>query len=245
MKKVKINFLKIFKRFEIPLASGIIIIFSGILTYKLLIPNLFKAREMNEDDKLLRKKITNLSNKKKILSSVDERLLRDNFIKLNYVVPDNKDYVLLFTTLDQLQQKIGISITRTDFQLGVISTSSALLKRNKTADNYIVPVTLEVIGTIEQLQSFLGELSNLSGRLITAEQIKIEVLDFGLVKAIISGRTYFNPLPKQLGPVETEIPEFNQNYQEIFKKILENQYPIEVIEETQENVPVGKNNLFL
>ncbi|OGG31518.1 hypothetical protein A3I51_04430 [Candidatus Gottesmanbacteria bacterium RIFCSPLOWO2_02_FULL_38_8] len=245
MKKVKINFLKIFKRFEIPLASGIIIIFSGILTYKLLIPNLFKAREMNEDGKLLRKKITNLSNKKKILSSVDERLLRDNFIKLNYVVPDNKDYVLLFTTLDQLQQKIGISITRTDFQLGVISTSSALLKRNKTADNYIVPVTLEVIGTIEQLQSFLGELSNLSGRLITAEQIKIEVLDFGLVKAIISGRTYFNPLPEQLGPVETEIPEFNQNYQEIFKKILENQYPIEVIEETQENVPVGKNNLFL
>src|SRR3989338_5213046 len=159
MKKTKVNYFKLIKKYEILITGGIIILFIGFLTYKLLIPNIFKAREIIENGKILRHKMVILQNKKKILISVDERLLRNNFIKLNYVVPDNKDYVLLFTTLDHLQERLGISITRTDFQLGVISTSSALLKKTKQMDNFTVPINLEVMGTIDQLQNFLIELS--------------------------------------------------------------------------------------
>ena len=171
--------------------------------------------------------------------------MRENFSKLNYVVPDNKDYVFLFTTLDNLQQKLGVSITRTDFQLGLISTTSALLKKNKKENNFIVPINLEVIGSVDQLRSFLEELSNLSGRLITTDQIKIESMDFGLVKAYLSGKTYYNPLPKQIGSVDSKLPEFNQDYEKIFNRIRHNQYPVDILEETREEVPVGKDNLFL
>ncbi|OGG03349.1 hypothetical protein A2W14_01780 [Candidatus Gottesmanbacteria bacterium RBG_16_37_8] len=245
MKDRNLNFLKIIKHYEIPLTCLVVLIFIGFLIVKSLIPNIFKAGELKRNGEMLQQKLTILQNKSNVLNSVDERLLKDNFIKLNYIVPDNKDYVLLFTTLDTLQQKLGVSITRTDFQLGVISTSSALLKKSDALESFSVPINLEIIGTIDQLQNFIIELSNLSGRLITTDNIKIEVMDYGLVKANITGNTYFNPLPKEIGAVDSAIPEFNQNYQEIFKKILENQYPIGIIEETKQEVPVGKNNLFL
>ena len=82
-----------------------------------MLPNIRKARDIYENGQILAQKLAALKNKEKTLMSFDENLIRDNYVKLNYVMPDNKDYVLLFTTLDQLQQNLGVAITRTDFGL--------------------------------------------------------------------------------------------------------------------------------
>ena len=245
MKSDKINFLNSIRKYEFLLTSTSVLFFIIFLTFKLLIPNLIKASEIHKNGQILKSRFSTLENKEKILSGIDEKSMRENFVKLNFVLPASKDYVLLFTTLDQLQQKSGVSITRTDFELGNVSTNSAKFKNNPKGDSFVTPISVEIIGTIEQIKEFINQLSNLSGRLILIDNIKLTLLDFGLIKASMNGNTYFNPLPKSLGAVESKIPEFNQNYQELFNQILENQYPLEILEEDKDNIPVGKNNLFL
>ncbi|OGG06933.1 hypothetical protein A3D05_06660 [Candidatus Gottesmanbacteria bacterium RIFCSPHIGHO2_02_FULL_40_24] len=237
--------LKLIKKYEFLVSSVTVIVFVLFLTVKLLIPNITKAREIYRDGNRLRERLTRLQRKERTLSSIDGKLFQDNFVKLNYVIPASRDYVLLFTTLDQLQQKLGISISRTDFQLGAISSVSALTKKDPGTNSYLVPLSLEVIGTPDQLQNFLLSLSDLSGRLITTGQIRLEILDFGLIRAVIDGNTYFNPLPESIGKIDSQLPEYNQTYKELFDRILEKQFPIEAIEEIQKEVPVGKENLFL
>ena len=245
MTKIKKDYLKLLQKYEVILSGAVIIIFLMILTVKLLIPSLNRGQDIIRETEEMRGKLAVLDKKDRTLNSFDAELFRNNFAKLNYVVPEGKDYVLLFTTLDYLQQRLGIAITRTDFQFGVISTSSALLRKDPSVDIFTLPVNFEVIATADQLQNFLLMLSDLSGRLITVDQVRIELADFGLVKSIINGNAYFNPLPKTIGKIDTPVPEFSQSYNEIFNRILEAQYPLETIEEVQEEVPIGKDNLFL
>ena len=243
--KVKHKNLSFLKKYEYVAAGIIVFLFIVFLTINLMIPNIAKVKEISKNKKILESKIVDLQKKNNTLSAINETLLTDNFIKLNYVVPENKDYALLFTTLDYLQQKLGIAITRTEFELGAVSTTSAQLKKNKKGDTFIVPLSLEVIGSIDQLQNFLVHLTDLSGRLITVDIIKMNIDNSGIVKAQLTGNTYFNPLPAKIGSVDSPIPEFSENYQVLFERILENQFPIEQIEEANQEVPTGKDNLFL
>lgn len=245
MKSGGINILSIIRKYEFLLTSTAVLFIIIFLTFNLLIPNIIKAGEIHKNGQILKSKFSILEEKAKILAGIDEKSMRENFFKLNFVLPISKDYVLLFATLDQLQQKSGVSITRTDFELGNVSTSSAKFKKNPKEDSFVTPISVEIVGTIEQIKEFINQLSSLSGRLILIDNIKLTLMDFGLIKASMNGNTYFNPLPKSLGAVEAKIPDFNQNYQELFNQILENQYPLEVLEEDKDNIPVGKNNLFL
>lgn len=247
MKNSNKKYFVYLKKYEFIFTGLTVILFTIFLTVKLMIPNIIKAREIMNNKEILNKKLATLEKKNNILNSLDETLIRDNFIKLNYIVPENKDYALLFTTLDNLQERLGVAITRTDFELGSVSTStsSSTLKKGKKSDDNSIPINFEVIGNAEQLQSFLTYLSDLSGRLITVNSIKLELLENGGIKAVISGNTYFNPLLKNIGAVDTAIPEFNENYKTIYERILDQQFPLSILEETNQEVPVGKENLFL
>ena len=187
-KKPGYNYIK---KYEFLLTGAVVFIFVLFLTIKLMIPNIIKAGEIHNEKIALEKKLENLERKNKLLMSSDDKLLKENFVKLNYVIPESKDYSLLFTTLDTLQERLGISITRTDFELGSVSTTSALIAKNNLNGSFVIPITLEVIGTTEQLQSFLSHLSDLSGRLISLEGVKILLINPGLVKATLTGKTYF------------------------------------------------------
>ena len=245
MKQNKKNISFLIKQYEFAVTTAIVLVVVFLLVIKLLIPNLIKISQINSDSKKLKANIQLVEKKDKILTTIDDGNLQNNFVKLNYVMPASKDYVLLFSTLDELQKKTGVEITRTDFELGTVSTTSGRLKKNNTSNSNMIPISFEILGTIDQIRLFINSLSDLSGRLITINSIKLEVSEIGLVKASMNGNTYYNPLPKTLGKVESPIPEFNKNYEEIFKSITENQYPVEVISETGEDIQIGKENLFL
>ena len=245
MKAQKVTLSSIFRRYEFLFVSIIIVFLLFFLTFRLLLPNLMKAQEIRENGQTLGAKLKILEKKEKTLATLDETKMRENFSKINFVMPESKDYALLFTTLDSLQQKTGVSITRTDFELGSVSTSSSNFKKSQVGDTFAIPISLEVMGTITQIEKFLMQLSDLSGRLITVDQIKLEVSEGSVVKASLTGKTFYNPLPKTIGKVDSAIPEFNNNYKVIFDKILENQLPIEIIQEANQEVPIGKENLFL
>lgn len=241
MDKLKIK--SYIKKYEIIISSVLVIIFVVILSVVMLIPNFQKANQLHKNHKDLKSTYSRLEQKDATLSSLDEQYFRDTFPKINNVLPSSKDYYLLFETFDNLQSKTGISISRTDFQLGIVSTNSALLNKPTEWGAYEMPISFEVTGTIEQLRMFMLALTDLSGRLITLENAQIDVRAGGSVRAVLNGQTYFYPLPKTIGKVDSPLPELSKESADILT-LIDKQQTVIAGGDEQEAIPVGRKNLF-
>lgn len=231
------------KKYETVISSVAIILFIIILTIQLLLPNMQKVNEIYNQRDELKLKLAKLQKKEKILSSLDQQYYKENFSKLSLSLPETKDFVLLFTTFDQLQTKTGVSILRTDFQLGTLSTDSAIFKQGKPTDTYKIPLNLKIAGNIEQIIQFLDSLSDFSGRLITINNIRLEIKNDEDIIAMLDGSAFFYPIPRAIGSIDSSLPEMNQNQADIMALISRINLVIPQ-EAKAENIPVGIQNLF-
>lgn len=231
------------KKYETVISSVAIILFVIFLSIQLLMPNIQKINEILNQREELKQKLSKLQKKEKILSSLDQQYYKENFPKLSLSLPETKDFVLLFTTFDQLQTKTGVSILRTDFQLGTLSTNSATFKLGKTMDIYKIPLNLKIAGGIDQIIQFLDSLSDFSGRLITLDSIRLEINDDGNIIAMLDGNAYFYPLPSAIGSIDSPLPEMSQSQADIMG--LVSRISLVIPQEAKaENIPVGVQNLF-
>jgi len=117
------------RKYEILIASTLVIITVIILTYIFLIPNIYKATKMSNDQKSLRIRISSLKKKDNNLSSIDFTKYSNALPKVYKVLPLTKDYVSFFLRFDELQSNTGITLDSTTFQLGVISSESATINK--------------------------------------------------------------------------------------------------------------------
>lgn len=231
------------KNNEIVIASVIGLLFVAILTFMLLIPNFNQSNSLNKSHRDFINKFEILTNKNSILGKIDKAYYMDVYPKLTRILPDAKDYVSLFSTFDSLQSKTGVAILRTDFQLGIVSTESGQLTKDPDSPAYTVPMVFEVLGGLEQIKEFIGELNSYTGRLITVDNIRLEMQPDETIKAIFTGKAYFYPLPKSIGDVYVPLPTLNQSQVLTLENINESQPQI-ASSETDE-VPIGVNDLFM
>src|SRR3990167_5340982 len=242
--KSKLQIRSLLVKYELAISSLIVCLFVAGLTLKLLLPNIQRVLIIHDDKKKLAERLTLLKKKENLLALENQLNLSENFKRLNAIVPTTKDYVLLFSTLDELQNRTGISVTRSDFQFGVVSTSSALLKKQADQTSYQLPLNLEVTGDYVQTELFLRSLSDLSGRLITIDTLQLKIQEDGSLRSSIKGNAYFNPLPKSIGKIDSPLPEFNQEYREIVDRVNQNLVLQEGVYDNTASVPLGKNDLF-
>ncbi|KKS98399.1 MAG: hypothetical protein UV73_C0002G0113 [Candidatus Gottesmanbacteria bacterium GW2011_GWA2_43_14] len=231
-------------KYESVLSSFVVVLFILILTVKLLLPNFLRITTIFTERKELTTKLVQLKKKEALLTLQNRDVLAEDFARLNMIVPASKDYVLLFSTLDQLQQSTGVFVTRSDFQLGVVSTSSALLKKPVGEPSFLLPINLEVTGDIGQIEIFLRSLTNLSGRMITVNHLQLTMLDDGSVRSSIDGNAYFNPLPKTIGKIDSPLPQIKHEYRQIIERVSQNMVLDRQPPEFPSQVPVGNDNLF-
>ena len=240
----KLQIRSLLVKYELAISSLIVCLFVAGLTLKLLLPNIQRVLIIHDDKKKLAERLTLLKKKENLLALENQLNLSENFKRLNTIVPTTKDYVLLFSTLDELQNRTGVSVTRSDFQLGVVSTSSALLKKPAGQISYQLPLNLEVVGDYVQTELFLRSLSDLSGRLITIDILHLEIQEDGSLRSSIKGNAYFNPLPKSIGKIDSALPEFTREYREIVDMVNQNLVLDEAASANPANVELGKNDLF-
>ena len=124
MKKPINYYLYKLKKYEIIGVSSLVILSVLALSYYFLLPNLRKAQEIFSQQKQLRARLTILRKKDELLSTIDSKVYQENINKLTGILPGSKDYVSLFNTFDNLQIESGVTILKTDLQLGSISTQS-------------------------------------------------------------------------------------------------------------------------
>ena len=242
--KSKLQIKSLLVKYELVISSLIVCLFVAGLTLTLLLPNIQRVLIIHDDKKKLAERLTLLKKKENLLALENQLNLSENFKRLNTIVPTTKDYVLLFSTLDELQNRTGVSVTRSDFQLGVVSTSSALLKKPAGQISYQLPLNLEVVGDYVQTELFLRSLSDLSGRLITIDILHLEIQEDGSLRSSIKGNAYFNPLPKSIGKIDSALPEFTREYREIVDMVNQNLVLDEAASANPANVELGKNDLF-
>ncbi|MBI3955524.1 hypothetical protein HY338_03700, partial [Candidatus Gottesmanbacteria bacterium] len=120
MKKPINYYLYKIKKYEIIGVSSLVVLVVIALSYSFLLPNFRKAREIYSKQRELRTRLTILRKKAELLSSIDGKVYQDNINKLTSILPGSKDYVSLFNTFDNMQLKSGVTILRTDLQLGTI-----------------------------------------------------------------------------------------------------------------------------
>lgn len=241
MNKAK-DYISYFRQYEFLIASVVVILVVLLLSFVLLLPNFNRANTIFREQSDLKQKLDNLKKKDNTLASVDYQYFKDNFGKVSQVLPESKDYVSLFSTFDILERKFGVSIIRTDFQLGVVSTNSGKLTKSPSSPAFLLPINVEVMGRLPQLLNFIKALSDFSGRFITADQVQWIQKGEDILLLSLSGRAYFYPFPTTLGSIDSPLPKIDKQGEEIFAKITKIQLTSEP--EDLGKVAVGKKDLF-
>lgn len=246
MKRFKPNIHSLISQlrsYEVLISSFIVIATVIVLVITLLIPNFQKARKIFSEHQNLAKKLVAIKKKDEELSKINYQLFKDTLPKIILVLPYQKDFVSLFTRFDQLQSKTGVTILRTDFQLGVISTTSANIAKQEMKGTFFIPMSVEVVGTQPQIEQFIDSLSDVTGRLITISEIQWQFREDQSITAAINGKAYFTPLPVSLGTLETTLPQFNKSQQSLFDKVSQNS-DLDIPFVETDTIPTGKKNLF-
>lgn len=237
-----LDFLTLLKKYELLIAAGTVLLFVLFLSAVFLLPNFSKAQEIFSKETQLRAKLSQLTKKDKLLTSLNQEFYTKTFPKIVQVLPQSRDYLSLFSRFDTLESQTGVSILRTDFQLGVVSTSSAQRREGGGEQATAVAMNFEVIGTPAQIQKFLDSLTDLTGRFMSVEDFQITFREDSLLQANFNGRAYFSILPGAIGGVDSPLPVLDKEKETLMAKIAQNQ--LVIAEEEAVTGSIGKKDLF-
>lgn len=242
--KKKFDYLSIIREYELFVISGVIIAVVILFSLVFLIPSFTQTQQIIDQKSVLSDRVSRLRKKDATLSSLDSDYYKTVFPKINQVLPEDKDFGSLFSTLDTLEKTTGVSIVRTDFQLGVISTNSGRLVRAQNSQAYVVPLSIDAMGSANSLLTFIDALNSLTVRIITIKDLNWVAKSPGIFGLTINGQAYFYPSPLTLGSVDTPLPQLNEKQ----KSILDTINKIQTVSADEEAAPgqvvVGKRNLF-
>jgi hypothetical protein len=236
--------LKFIQQYEIIIGSSIVILVLIILIGTLLLPNYYNVQEIYFKQEPVKKKLEILKKKDAVIANTNIGKFSQAMPKILKIIPSSKDYVSLFLRLDQLQNDSGITVSRANFQLGAISSTSATLKYFTGTTSYIIPMDFDISGTSSQLKRFFELLSDLSGRYITIESVNWAFSKNDIIKVNFSAKTFFQPESNQKFLVETPLKVVSSEKEAILDKIISVQQEDVAIDYNNSDVKVGKQNLF-
>lgn len=240
----KINYKDYLKGYEISIASALVILSVLFLVFNMLIPNINRANQIYSQGQNFKKKLDILTHKNNILTSLDNQLYTDTFLKLNQVLPQTKDYVSLINTFDTLEKQSGVKVIRSDFKLGVISTDSARLVLEPGTSAYPVPLSLEVLGNLEAIKKLQEKNANFTGRYMVFTDMSVDFKPNGVLDVTFTGQAFFYPLPTTLGFIDSPLPVMDKLQEDLLIKISNLNLPSLSVSADLDKNSIGKMNLF-
>jgi len=240
--KKKSDYLTILRRYEILIASALVIVVVIVLSWNILIPNLFKSKEIYLQQKQISAQLDSLRKKSNALSKLDKDYYKETLVKLTQVLPIDKDFVSLFAAFDLLQSKTGALIINTQFQLENTSSGPSGVNQRETVSTKTIPMKLEIIGDETAILLFLDSVDDLAGRIMTIENTHLTLKEDGLVGAQLTAAAHFNPAPGRAASLETPLPTIGKTELETLEKIASSVVIIPPAD--PQEVSLGKEDLF-
>jgi Tfp pilus assembly protein PilO len=206
---MKLN--KIVREYQGMIISAGILIISGIGILLGVVPFVRKTIDMNTQLNSVSAEVDVLKNKVSVLQSIDEVSMRSSVQVLLSAVPSDKSISTLLGTLDGLSAKSGVAAGNFSLsKLGSLATESAqrLSADEQAVGGNIVPFTVNISGTLEQIRGFLT--TSVSVRRI----LRVRTIDVSFPKtesestaaasiasATLGMDTFYSPLPSAIGSV--------------------------------------------
>lgn len=145
---VKILFSK-YKLFFVPI--GIILV-SFILFFQVILPQVQEYFSLQSEIKITRGRIAIIQSNIRMLASLDDQGRNVEFVAK--VLPWEKDYVGIITSVSMAAIKAGVFVDDFSFSVGDITTLPA-----GTSQNTSIQLTLRVSGNTQKIKQFISELS--------------------------------------------------------------------------------------
>lgn len=239
----KFLIINIIRKYEVIFASGVVLLAVTGASFIFLWPSFNRAKLIFEQKSQLQKQLDKLKQKNNALSDLDSKYYQGILTNFYRILPDGKDYISLFETLDGLETKTKVRTLKTDFPLGFLSGEVSMQKKSQGESVYILPIAIDIRGDFSSLQKYLEALNDLSGRIIVVDSVSMKIQPTGIYTLSIAGNTYVVPAPGTIGSLDSSIPKINKSQQELLDKIAK--IKIDTYQTAAgQQVPVGKKNLF-
>lgn len=225
---MKLN--KLFREYQGLIISVGVLIISGLGFLFGVVPLVKKTIELNKESRALSQEVDVLKNKVSVLQSIDEGAMKNDLQALLSAVPSDKSLSSLLGTLDSVTAKTGVSAGNFSLsKLGSLATASSqrLNIDEKTVGSNIVPFTMNISGTLDQVRDFLA--TSVSVRRL----LRIRSFEVSFVKtdtestgsaigasAHMAMDAFYSPLPTSIGSIGQPLSDLTGEERDLVSKVV-------------------------
>ena len=226
---------KFYKRYQLFIFPAGVAVSCLILVVFVMIPQIGKIIQGTQRQAEIRTKSQFLSTKVEALEGYDEGALQQKVSYLIASLPAEKDFVNIIGLLQKLTSENGFSII--SLSLGSSGAPSS--------QEQSYGVKLETLGSKSLLSRLLNSIEN-SPRLIRISDMEISAGKAGdFVNVSLTIEVLFSPMPKELGGVDSPLPEVSESEEALIKRLARTQVPATTVSPTSVTLtPRGKANPF-
>lgn len=197
----------------------IAVLVSGIVVG--IIPTVQKVLSIRSKEMTEARNRDMLRAKMNILNDIDEDTYRMYLNDLVIAIPADKSLPSLFSTIDGLSALTGVSVSNFILQKpGSLASESAkrISKEEKELGSSLLPFSLTVTGTYEQIYAFLKEAIRVR-RFFRVRNFEISFVTSENISVRMGMDAFFAPYPTNLGSVSQIIEPLSPTDQSVISQV--------------------------
>lgn len=205
----------------LPLASGLIIVLTTTL---FALPKIKTIVELKGGLGKEEAKLSRLTEKSALLEGLDEYELGKRVAMVEEALPSKKAVAEILAALSFVAEESNASLVGFDISPGKLFP--------ETFEEIIFKATFE--GPRDEIEKILRRVNQV---LPVTRVIGFNIKE---TKTTLEIESYFSPLPKSLGKIDTPLPKISKEEEGVYRKIAQ----FESFEKRLPVVPTGKEDLF-
>lgn len=243
----------IFDRYRTFILLVMVLLAVTVASYMIIIPKIkgiFEKKQIIEADKVL---LITLVNKRKMLDSMSGGENLQFFEDAQIALPNEKDAAGILMALDNLVTQTQFAVERINLTPGMLSSKSGtvtdetqknVVEKNKGAN--FLKIQLSAKGKTANFMDFIKKLVQIRPLFDIYEiSVDYEPNDPDILKANLFLNAYYLTAIKQIGSLESALPELLPKEKETLISLRNFPYFGNISDENTTNIPVGKSDLFV
>ena len=135
----------------------LIIVVCILLVLTFIVPQFAQWLSIREETKATLQRTATIDDNITYLNTLDKKLLTTQIDAVSSALPPNKDFGNILQALSDSAVRAGVSFQDYSFEVGDISSSSAMLANARIKGLSAVQITLTIDGKLDQIRQFIEE----------------------------------------------------------------------------------------
>lgn len=233
MREKLVSIVSLYGFYLWPILAAVVVL---VLLVKIDLPKLEQMNQVRQQLSGIQERLTRLSNKRKLLDSLNEEKQRLDLEKTSLVLPDGKDAPSILRTVESSATFSGVLIEELDLIPGKLATHSADIGETPNE----IPIKVTATGTLAQINTFLGRITSI-GRAMGIDNLDITFSEGSTsAKLRLALIAYFMAPNPAVGGIEAALPMMGATEDEVLTEIYQREIPLPALI----GPSFGKTDLF-